>query len=224
VLIVDDGGGDFDDRQMLDGWPIQLLRLKTNRGKGAAVRAGMLAARGKVRIFTDADLPYDLRLFHAIAEDILGRGFHVVVGDRTLPDSSYALDVGWKRRLASSVYSSLVGGLVTKGFYDTQCGLKGFRGDVAEALFNISRVDRFAFDVELICLSLQHQLKINRLPVRLRNNETSSIRLLRDSTQMLVDTIAIKGKQLLGTRRSQELIDIAARDHCLPRHVDGLSF
>jgi glycosyltransferase involved in cell wall biosynthesis len=212
VVIVDDGGGDFGaEWQELE--PIRLCRLEANRGKGAAVRAGMLAARGQVRIYTDADLPYGMELFQVITEYILERGFHVVIGDRTLPDSSYALDVGWKRRVASSVYSRLVGKLVTGGFFDTQCGLKGFRGDVAEALFSISRIDRFAFDAEIIYLSLLHRLDIKRVPVRLRRNESSSIRLFRDSTKMFADTLGIKRNQLRGLYRSRELEEIVSRDH-----------
>lgn len=212
VVIVDDGGGDFS-QEWQDLEPIRLCRFEANRGKGAAVRAGMLAARGRVRIYTDADLPYGMELFQVITEYILERGFHVVIGDRTLPDSSYALDVGWKRRLASSVYSTLVGKLVTGGFFDTQCGLKGFRGDVAEALFSISRIDRFAFDAEIIYLSLLHRLDIKRVPVRLRKNESSSIRLLRDSTRMFADTLGIKRNQLRGMYRSRKLEEIVSRDH-----------
>jgi dolichyl-phosphate beta-glucosyltransferase len=213
LLIVDDGGGDFGAEDPFADPRIKLIRMQNNQGKGAAVRRGMLAARGRVRIYSDADLPYGLQMFPLIAEYILERGFHVVIGDRTLPGSSYALDVGWRRRVASSAFSKLVGTLVTGGFFDTQCGLKGFRGDVSDALFKVARVDRFAFDAELIYLSLLHRLDIKRIPVQLKKNEASSVRLMRDSRQMLFDTLGIKRNQLKGIYESKALREIVSNDH-----------
>jgi len=223
VIVVDDGGGDFDARLWVDDASVQLLCLPRNCGKGAAVRAGMLAAQGRARIFTDVDLPYDLELFPVIAEYLLNRGFHVVVGDRTLPGSSYALEVDWKRRIASGIFSTFVGTMVTGGFFDTQCGLKGFRGDIADQIFAIARLDRFAFDVELLYLALSFRTDIKRVPVRLRNNETSSVRLLRDSSQMFADVMRIKYHQLRRSYRRAELAKILADDFdAVCSSVDGV--
>ncbi len=212
VVVVDDGGGDFDA-----GWPqagaLRLIRLPANRGKGAAVRAGMLASRGRVRVFTDVDLPYDLELIAAAAYFIRERGFQVAIGDRTLPGSSYALEVGWRRRLASAVFSRLVGTSLTGGFFDTQCGFKAFRADVAEALFQLARIDRFAFDVELLYLALLYRADIKRIPVQLRNNETSAVRLLRDSTRMLLDVGRIRLLAWRGAYRCPALAAIVADDY-----------
>ena len=223
VIVVDDGGGDFDARLWVDDASVQLLCLPRNRGKGAAVRAGMLAAQGRARIFTDVDLPYDLELLPVIAEYLLNRGFHVVVGDRTLPGSSYALEVDWKRRIASGIFSTFVGTMVTGGFFDTQCGLKGFRGDIADQIFAIARLDRFAFDVELLYLALSFRTDIKRVPVRLRNNETSSVRLLRDSSQMFADVMRIKYHQLRRSYHRAELAKILADDfEAVRSSVDGV--
>jgi dolichyl-phosphate beta-glucosyltransferase len=219
VVVVDDGGGDFD--ATTGSWsaegPVRLLVLPENRGKGAAVRAGMLAARGRVRLFTDVDLPYDLELIAAAACFIRDRGYHLAVGDRTLPGSSYALEVGWRRRLASAVFSRLVGTFLTGGFFDTQCGFKAFRDDVAQALFGLARVDRFAFDVELLYLALLYRTDIKRIPVQLRNNETSAVRLLRDSLAMLLDVGRIRLYAWRGAYRSPELAAIVARDFAAVR-------
>jgi len=127
---------------------------------------------------------------------VLDRRFHVVIGDRTLPDSRYRADLSLGRRLASGVFTQIVGTLVTGGFFDTQCGLKGMRGDVADELFRLRRIDRFAFDVELVYLALHHRLDIKRIPVQLRANETSSVRLFRDSARGMVDVMSIKYHQL----------------------------
>jgi dolichyl-phosphate beta-glucosyltransferase len=214
VVVVDDGGGDLaaDLDRSGPGWRIRFLRLPRNRGKGAAVRAGMAAARGQVRLFTDVDLPYDLDVIPFAASFIRERHFHLAIGDRTLVQSSYTLRVGWRRRLASTIFSKLVGTLLTGGFFDTQCGLKAFRDDVAEVIFGQTRIDRYALDVELIYLALRARTDIKRVPVVLRNNETSAIRLLRDSLRMMTDVARIRLHAACGGYPAAPLAAIVGRD------------
>jgi dolichyl-phosphate beta-glucosyltransferase len=212
VLVVDDGGHDFMPDEWRDHPRVQLLRHAVNRGKGAAVRTGMLAATGHVRIFTDADLPFGTDLIPVMNAYLRDGAFHVVIGDRTLPESSYHHETGWRRHAASAVFTAFVGTIVTGGFFDTQCGLKGVRGDIADALFPILRLDRFAFDVELVYVALKHRLDIKRIPVRLLHNETSSVRLLRDSARGVGDVLSIKANQLRGLYRSAALEAIVRRD------------
>lgn len=192
VVVVDDGGGDFTDHPWPDDARVQLIRLPTNLGKGAAVRRGMLSATGRVRIFTDVDLPFGMRPLEEMIRVLREPGVHLVIGDRSLPTSEYRIHLGWQRRLASLAFTAFVGTIVTGGFYDTQCGLKGVRGDVADQLFPLLRIDRFAFDVELVYVALKHQLRIARVPVQLLHNETSSVRLLRDSTRGFLDVFRIR--------------------------------
>jgi dolichyl-phosphate beta-glucosyltransferase len=213
IIVVDDGGGDFPDEPWDSSCRARLLKLPRNRGKGAAVAAGMRAAHGRVRVFTDIDLPYDLELLPVIAGYVRDQGFHVVIGDRTLPDSVYLTDLSLRRRLASALFSQFVGRLVTGGFFDTQCGLKGMRGDVADELFRLQRLDRFSFDVEIVYLALKHKLDIKRIPVQLRNNETSTVRLLRDASQGVVDVFRIKWHQLRGHYRSPALEQVVRDDY-----------
>lgn len=210
--MVDDGGGDFPASSFDDLPGVRLITLSRNVGKGAAVRAGMLAATGDVRIFTDVDLPYDLDLIPTIAAIIRERGFHVVIGDRSLPESRYITELSPARKVASALFTGFVGTLVTGGFFDTQCGLKGMRGDVADEIFRLQRLDRFAFDVELVYLALKHKLDIHRIPVQLRNNETSSVRLLRDAARGFVDVFRIKANQLRGLYASDRLEAIRQRE------------
>lgn len=212
IIVVDDGGGDFDEGAF-EGMPgVRLIRLPINHGKGAAVRAGMLLASGDVRIYTDVDLPYDLELIPTIAAVIRERGFHVVLGDRTLPTSRYVSDIRVGRKLASMLFTMFVGTIVTGGFFDTQCGLKGVRGDVADELFRLVRIERFAFDVELVYISLKSRLDIHRIPVQLRNNETSSVRLPRDAVQGFLDIFRIKWNQLRRHYRSLRLEQLVQRE------------
>jgi dolichyl-phosphate beta-glucosyltransferase len=211
IVVVDDGGSDFAGSLSADE-RIRLVVLPFNRGKGAAVRAGMLAARGRVRIYTDVDLPYAPELFLVVADYVMRRGFHMVVGDRTLPDAKYAAAIGWQRRLASALFSIFVGKLVTGGFFDTQCGLKGMRGDVAELVFGSTRIDRFAFDVEVLYLALIARIDIKRVPVQLINNETSSVRLVHDSLRMLYDVFRMKYYRMRGSYPTRALADIVSAD------------
>jgi len=213
VIVVDDGGGDFREAEWERDSQVRLLRLPFNQGKGAAVRAGLLAASGRVRIFTDVDLPFGVDEFPVILELLGRRKLHLVIGDRTLPRSSYHLQIGLMRRLASSVFSHFVGTMVTGGFFDTQCGLKAIRGDVADALCPHLIVNRFAFDVELLYVALRHRLDVKAIPVRLRNNNTSSVRLWSDSWRSVWDVLRIKRRQLAGGYDVKALHEIVRADY-----------
>ncbi|MGQ0538668.1 MAG: glycosyltransferase [Gemmatimonadaceae bacterium] len=211
IVVVDDGGGDFAGSLSADK-RVRLVVLPSNRGKGAAVRAGMLAARGRVRIYSDVDPLYSPDLFLVIADYVLRRGFHMVVGDRTLPDAKYAAAIAWQRRWASALFSTFVGKLVTGGFFDTQCGLKGMRADVAELIFGSTRIDRFAFDVEVLYLALIARIDVKRIPVRLINNETSSVHVGRDSLRMLYDVFRMKYYRMRGSYRTRALAEVVSAD------------
>ena len=99
------------------------------------------------------------------------------------------------------MYSFIVGRFVAGGWFDTQCGIKGFRDHVAEDLFSVARVDRFAFDVELFYIALKRNYDIKRLPVRLRCQEGSSVRVVRDGLAMVRDLAVIRTHQLAGHYR-----------------------
>lgn len=147
----------------------------------------MLSATGRLRLFTDIDVPYEVNSMARLLYYLDAKGYHMVAGDRRLPSSSYFAQISPLRHISSVIYSNIVGKLVAGGWYDTQCGLKGFRGDVAEDLFSVGIIDRFAFDVELFYVALKRNYDIKRIPVRLRKNESSSVSVLRDGLVMLLD-------------------------------------
>jgi dolichyl-phosphate beta-glucosyltransferase len=209
---VDDGGADFPAGEWMPSPNVHLLRLPHNKGKGAAVRAGMAIARGSVRVFTDVDLPYGPALIDSAVRYLLEHGYHVVIGDRSLPSSSYSKTLPAGRRIMSGLATTFIGRLVTGGFFDTQCGFKAIRADVAEAIFPLLRVNRFAFDVELVYVALLHRLDIKRVPVRLRRNETSTVRVVRDSLRAGADLLSIKLRQIRGRYDEPVLLQISQRD------------
>lgn len=196
IVVVDDGGGDFQP-----GWcsdpAVSLIELDKNYGKGRAIREGMVRAVGRARIYTDIDLPYDPWLIPIMAEYLLTDGFHLVLGDRRLPESSIRTDLPFLRRSVSSVSTFLIGTLVTGGFFDTQCGLKGVRGEVADLLFPMIRTDRFVFDVEVVYLALRFNCNIKRLPVSPGLvNQGSTVRPLMDSVRGFVDLMRMKRRAM----------------------------
>jgi dolichyl-phosphate beta-glucosyltransferase len=187
IIVVDDGSrdGTREVLETLKGRDVRVVALDRNRGKFGALQAGMALARGRCRIFTDADLPYDLAALPYIVRLVNERGMHIVIGDRNLPQSVYDINTNWLRNASTKVFSFFVYMMVTGGLFDTQCGLKGFRADVAEALFPLVTDWGFSGDVELLYIALKYNLEIKRIPVRLESHGPSTVRLFRQATRML---------------------------------------
>jgi dolichyl-phosphate beta-glucosyltransferase len=137
IIVVNDGSSDSSAKvlQSLDLPHLTVVDCPVNRGKFAAICQGMAYARGTCRIFTDADLPYDLEALPYMTRLVNERGFHVVVGDRTLLHSEYAERLTPLRAIGTRLFTLFVRLLVVSGLEDTQCGLKAFRGDIAHELF-----------------------------------------------------------------------------------------
>jgi len=202
IVVADDGSEDRGKTaEAAEQCGARCVALPKNRGKGAAVRAGMLAARGAYRIFTDVDIPYEHETIEKILWYLDVKEYHLVVGDRTLEKSSYYTKVSAVRNIASHVFSGFLGRFTVGGWYDTQCGIKGFCAAVAEDLFGVAQIDRFAFDVELLYVALKRNYDIKRIPVTLECNETSSVNVLSDGLTMVKDVGRIRWNQLRGLYR-----------------------
>ena len=126
------------------------------------MRAGMLATRGRVVLFTDADLAYDPPQLRRALEAVEA-GWDVVIGNRRHADSVVARATGL-RSIGSRVVNRLSAAVLLAAPRDTQCGLKAFRGDVARSLFARARVDGFAFDIEILHLVERAELVPGRDP------------------------------------------------------------
>jgi glycosyltransferase involved in cell wall biosynthesis len=186
LVMVDDGSrdgtGDVIDAHA-DGVRVIAVRLPANRGKGRAVSAGMLRARGACRIFTDADLPYRLGAIELCAELVRG-GSLAAFGNRRLNGSDSSAQP-WVRRAIGRVVQSLVGLLLGRSDVDTQCGFKGFAGPAADVLFADLRIDGFLFDVEISQLLVRAGVRIDFIPVVLLNRGATTVRLLPTALRSL---------------------------------------
>jgi len=191
VVVVDDGSTDATADVALAAQADQVVVLPDNRGKGAAIRAGVAAARGRTIAFTDADLAYSPdQLLRVIGE--VEAGWDVALGNRRHPETARIQGAGTLRDLGSRGVNLLAMGVLLSHPHDTQCGLKGFRSDVAKTVFALGRVDRFAFDIEVLHLVERHGFTVAEVPVRLEMGERSTVRLVRDTLRLLRDLWRIR--------------------------------
>ncbi len=197
IVVVDDGSGDGTAAAARDAGADTVVELGANRGKGAAVRAGMRAAAGTVVAFTDADLAYSPSQLVGLLE-VVERGADMAVGDRGHPDSvAVTAPSGWRR--AASLAVGLLRGLLGFGRgRDTQCGLKAFSVRAAQAVLEASVIDRFAFDIEVLLLADRLGLAVRRVPVEVVNNDDSSVRAFSDGWHLVLDMARIRARALLG--------------------------
>lgn len=206
IIVVDDGSEDAGaTERAAQTSNSRFIGMDRHLGKGAAVRAGMKAANGDFLIFTDADIPFEYPAIERFLFYLEEKEFDLVVGDRTLPESRYFSEIKGSRKVGSGLFSFFVGRFITTGLFDTQCGLKGFSSRVARDLFNAGRLNGFAFDVELLYISLKRNYDIKRLPVTFRSShEESSVSLLRHAPGMLTDLLLIKWNHMLGRYKKRQ--------------------
>lgn len=199
IIIVDDGSADNGqtrDIALANG--CLFYQHEQNQGKGAAIKTGMLAARGEYRLFTDADIPFMYDAIPRFLYYLDFKEFDIVIGDRNLPESVYFEQISPLRKAASGIFSFFVARFVTGGFFDTQCGIKAFKASVARDIFSVTRIRRFSSDIEILYVALKRNYDIKRLPVSLRFNESSSVRIISDSIIMFLDIFRIRWNYTLG--------------------------
>ena len=218
LVLVNDGSSDdsADRLRRLESEQVRVALLPENRGKFGAIRAGMEMATGTCRVFTDADVPYDHAAILYAEHLVNDRQFHLVIGDRTLPGSQYGEKLPPLRRMATGVFSHIIRLFFTGGLADTQCGLKGFRGDVAGAIFPLLREHGFAGDVELLYIALKYNLEIRRIPVRLQRTGKSTVHPYRHGLSMLRALTRLRGRWKSGCYANDHLASLARQAYWEP--------
>ncbi len=195
IIFVDDGSKDRSKEIVENcGLPdIRLVSYGQNRGKGCAIRHGMLAAKGEIRLFTDCDLAYGTEIIRTLYDKFVASECEVMIGSRNINADGYE-GYTFLRKLASKVYIKalcIIGGFKLS---DSQCGFKAFSAKAAEAIFSKCVTDSFAFDFEAIMFATKLGFKISEIPVRIINHRESEskVNMLSDSIKMLKDVIRIK--------------------------------
>ena len=200
VLVVDDGSNDrtaavaesFRTR-------IQSLRVVSNgvnRGKGYSVRHGMQEARGRIALFTDADLSAPIEEAGKLIAAL--ETYDVAIGSRAMDRSLISVHESLFREFAGIIFNKIVRIILWLPFVDTQCGFKAFRRERCGILFEQQRIERFGFDPELLYLARHHGLRAVEIPVRWGHSPATKVSMWRDSIQMFIDVFTIRWNALRG--------------------------
>src|SRR5437660_5278171 len=199
LIVVNDGSTDTTAataRERLKDARIEtrLLENFPNRGKGAAVRSGLLAAREPIGLFFDADLSTPLGETPKLVEPIANGEIDIAFGSRALDRGLIGIHQPWRREQAGRAFNLLVRVATGLPFWDTQCGFKAFRLDVCRRMLEAARVCGFAVGVELVYLTQHAGLRIREIPVRWNHAEGSKVQFFKDSLRMLREVIALRAR------------------------------
>jgi glycosyltransferase involved in cell wall biosynthesis len=200
VLVVDDGSSD-KTVAVAESFREKIPRLRvisngTNRGKGYSVKHGSLEARGRIALFTDADLSAPIEESRKLVDAV--RTHDVAIGSRAMNRGLIEVHESLFREFAGIVFNKIVRFILWLPFVDTQCGFKAFRMERCRVLFEQQTIERFGFDPELLYLARRHGLSVVEVPVRWSHSPATKVSMMRDSVQMFVDVFIIRWNSLRG--------------------------
>jgi glycosyltransferase involved in cell wall biosynthesis len=204
LIVVDDGSTDGTAKvaeELFSHRPdvaARVLRFAQNRGKGHAVRAGLLAARAPVALFSDADLSTPISELPKVVEPIEKGDYDIVLGSRALDRSLIGQRQPWRREQGGKVFNLIVRLTTGLPFADTQCGFKAFRMEAVRPILALAQVEGFGFDVEFLFLAQSAGLRMLEVPVRWDHNEGSKVRLVPDSLRMLSEVVSLRRRRAQG--------------------------
>jgi dolichyl-phosphate beta-glucosyltransferase len=200
LIIVDDGSIDntLSIINSVNNKLCKLIPLKENKGKGYAVKKGVLSSKGQYCFFTDADLPYGLNNILKSIGIMKDKKCDIILGSRALYDGEHNVPYPLHRKIMSGLFSKYVNTVLNIGVKDTQCGFKGFNAYSARKIFSLTTIEKFGFDVEVIYLAKKFGYKIDYIPVNLTYSVGSTVHIIRDSLKMIKDVNNIKKNDLNG--------------------------
>ena len=202
VIVVNDGSTDNTSeivREVFAGHAAisaRLLEHSPNRGKGAAIREGLLAATTPIGLFSDADFSTPIDEAPKLVEPIAAGELDVAFGSRALDRTLIGQHQPWRREQGGRLYNLIVRVATGLPFWDTQCGFKAFRLDVFRPVLDRAKTDGFGFDVELLYLAWKANLRMREIPVRWNHFEGSKMRLVRDTANMLQEIATLRRRSM----------------------------
>ena len=203
VIVVDDGSSDGTARiatERAASWPeLRLVGNPGNRGKGYSVRHGALEARGRLLLFTDADLSAPIEEAPKLLDAL--KSYDAAIGSRALDRRVIEVHQSKLRELAGMVFNLIVRITLGLSFADTQCGFKAFRRERCMVLFQQQKIERFGFDPELLYLAKRHGLKVAEIPVRWAHDPGTRIAMARDSFGMFGEIWQVRWNAWMGRYR-----------------------
>ena len=195
LLIISDGSNDRTNEiveEMANVHPtLQLLSYSPNKGKGYAVRYGILRADGEFILFSDSDLAAPIEEVEKLWSHVLNDA-DIAIGSRPLKGSNLVVHQPRYRELLGRAFNKAVQLLAVKGIQDTQCGFKLFRGDCAQDIFSRCRLNGFSFDFEALFLAQKMDYKVAEVPIRWAHQPGSKVRVLRDGMRMMRDLVWLR--------------------------------
>ncbi|MBI4692382.1 MAG: glycosyltransferase family 2 protein [Candidatus Terrybacteria bacterium] len=203
ILVVSDGSKD-ETAEIISNLKSQISNLnlidrKENKGKGYTVREGMLAAKGQIRLFTDADNSTDISYFEKMMP-LFESGYDIVISTRDSKDAvgaSQEVPQPWYKRLMGNLGNLYIQILAVPGIWDTQNGFKAFTAEATEKIFRLAKIERWAFDVEALALARKFKYKIGIIPVHWINDPKSHVKL-SGYFKVLLDVLKIRWNLISG--------------------------
>jgi dolichyl-phosphate beta-glucosyltransferase len=196
IIVVDDGSTDKTRGGSTEKIPeiphLRVIGYDTNMGKGYALRTGVLASKGDMVLLTDADLSTPIEELSKLSHLVHNNACDIAIGSRALALSQIRKKQPWWRQGMGKLFNKIVKILVIDDFDDTQCGFKLFRGEIARSLFKEARVNRFAYDVEILALAKRNGYRIREVPIIWMNSLQSKVNPIKDSVQMFFDLLRIR--------------------------------
>ena len=195
-LIFSDDGSTDDTRALMDAAAardprIRVVGTSQNRGKGRAIAEGVLASRGDLVLISDTDFSTPITELPKL-EDAIRAGADVAIGSRAKRGSQVEVSQPFHRVLMGKTFNLIVQAVILPGLWDTQCGFKLIRGDVAREIFSTLRTAGFAYDVEVIRRARRQGRVIAEIPVRWINSEPTKVLAIRHSARMFIDVFKIR--------------------------------
>jgi dolichyl-phosphate beta-glucosyltransferase len=225
VILVDDGSTDATSecaRSLMASLPnVNIIRLESNTGKGAAVRAGVMAAMAPYIIFADADMAIDPSQTPRFIEEL--KVADLAIGSRAASGSSVDRS-SVSRSMMNRIFNRLVNAVTRVSLDDTQCGFKGFRAPAAKLLFHCMTTERMAFDVEMLLMARRLGLRINQVPVHWLRVKGSHVSPLVDTVSMVFDVLRVRRIVRRMPLLQGFLVNLSPPSGGATDHVDGYAY